>query len=202
MDSALALGEKNRVPFYFGWKEAGMADADKKNDVKKTVKKTATRKKKKAAKTDTKKSTTRKAKPTAAKTKSTDKPVGRPPLQKYDNIADKLMEYVTKTRIPILAEFAYKNKVTREYLYTLSEKDEQLFNAIKYCVLKKEAVLEKGALTGSLDHTMAIFSLKQLGWKDKPEEKDDRAVSILSDMLKAMKGVADGELSDSDTEAE
>jgi hypothetical protein len=35
--------------------------------------------------------------------------------------------------------------------------------------MRKEVVLEKGTLTGVYDKTMAIFSLKQLGWKDKQE---------------------------------
>ena len=42
---------------------------------------------------------------------------------------------------------------------------------LKKCIAKKEANLEKGALTGKLNPSMAIFSLKQLGWRDKKEEE-------------------------------
>lgn len=99
------------------------------------------------------------------------RPTGR--TNKYKDIAEKLEDYVEKADIPVLAEFAYKNDLTREYLYTLSKEDARLFNAIKKCTTKKEAVLEIGALKGELDKTMAIFSLKQLGWSDHVEQEHD-----------------------------
>lgn len=106
------------------------------------------------------------------------------------DVAERLDEYVETTDIPILSEFAYKNNLTREYLYTLSKTDEALFNAIKKCTQKKEAVLEKGALKGKLNSTMAIFSLKQLGWKDKQDEKDTSAIDVLSNILSEMRNTA------------
>ena len=67
--------------------------------------------------------------------------------------------------MPIIAEFAYMNEIDRNYLY-----DNAIFSTLlKRCIAKKEANLEKGALTGKLNPSMAIFSLKQLGWKDKKE---------------------------------
>ena len=79
-----------------------------------------------------------------------------------EELLDKLQQYVDETEIPILAEFAYQNKVTRTQLYTFDE----LTYTIKLCMEKKESQLERKALERTIDHTMAIFSLKQLGWKD------------------------------------
>ena len=57
------------------------------------------------------------------------------------------------------------NEIDRNYLY-----DNAIFSTLlKRCIAKKEANLEKGALTGKLNPSMAIFSLKQLGWKDRKE---------------------------------
>jgi Holliday junction resolvasome RuvABC DNA-binding subunit len=93
---------------------------------------------------------------------------GRP--VKYDkdlreNLNQKLNEYIDKTDIPIIAEFAYKNKIARQRLYEF----EELSDTIKIAIDKKEANLERKALNNEVNTTMAIFSLKQLGWKDKQE---------------------------------
>ena len=71
--------------------------------------------------------------------------------------------YIEETEIPILAEFAYKNDIPREILY----RHEELSHAIKKLMNKKETELERLGL--KTNNTMAIFSLKQLGWKDKTE---------------------------------
>jgi len=72
-------------------------------------------------------------------------------------------EYVDNTEIPVIAEFAYKNKIPRSTLYEFKE-----FEYMRQiCIDKKEANLEKLALTKEIDSSMAIFSLKQLGWSDK-----------------------------------
>ena len=85
--------------------------------------------------------------------------------KKLAEISNKLIEYVDKTDIPIIAEFAYQNKILRQTLY----EHEELADSIKYCKDKKEANLERQALEGKINHTMAIFSLKQFGWKDNIE---------------------------------
>lgn len=92
--------------------------------------------------------------------------VGRPPKIKETEMPElvrKFEEYIDNTEIPILAEFAYQNNVTRPWLY-----DQQEFSTlIKKCIDKKEVALERGTLNGTLQPTMAVFSLKQLGWKDR-----------------------------------
>lgn len=80
-------------------------------------------------------------------------------------IHKKLKAYIEETPIPILAEFAYKNGIPRQQMY----KFESMSDTIKMLRDKKEAQLEKLGLFGKINTTMAVFSLKQLGWKDKQE---------------------------------
>jgi len=77
-------------------------------------------------------------------------------------LLEALLQYIELTDIPIVAEFAYQHGVQRQMLYEMSE----LADALKACVAKKESALERKALNGDVNVTMAIFSLKQLGWKD------------------------------------
>ncbi|KKM27054.1 hypothetical protein LCGC14_1578580 [marine sediment metagenome] len=91
-----------------------------------------------------------------------------PPIKyNIDKLLGSLKFYTEGNDIPILAEFAYKYGISREYLYQLAGKNKSLSYAIKKLILKKEAQLEKLGLSGHVDKTMAIFSLKQIGWKDR-----------------------------------
>jgi len=74
-----------------------------------------------------------------------------------------LAAYITKEAVPIVAEFAYLNNVERTSLYAMPE----LSTLLKKLIDKKEAQLEKGALGNKFNPAMAIFSLKQMGWRDK-----------------------------------
>lgn len=80
-----------------------------------------------------------------------------------DAILGALEKYIEEEEIPIIAEFCYRNKVKRTTLLTWSESAD----LVELCKLKKESALESGALSGAINTTMAIFSLKQLGWTDK-----------------------------------
>lgn len=89
--------------------------------------------------------------------------------EKIQEIVKKLNEYIENTDIPIIAEFAYKNDIRKATLYEIPE----LSYCIKKLIEKKEAQLEKGALYNKVNQTMAIFSLKQIGWTDKTESKTE-----------------------------
>lgn len=93
-------------------------------------------------------------------------------------ITDAVNEYTDRTDIPILAEFAYQNKVPRQKLYMFAEKSDEFSYSIKRLLEKKEAQLERQCLNGKIDKTMAVFSLKQLGWKDKNETEHTGSVGI------------------------
>lgn len=112
---------------------------------------------------------------------------GRPRKVDVQNLIDGVDEYLASTTLPIVAEYALQNGITREYLYQLASKEEEegrpeLSHAIKRIAETKAIVLEKGALIGKFSASMAIFSLKQLGWKDRPEDKSEGAgVTIVDD---------------------
>jgi hypothetical protein len=76
-----------------------------------------------------------------------------------------LEKYVQDTDIPILVEFCYMNDLSRDDLYNYPE----FCTLRKKAIDKKEAQLERKGLDNDIDKTLAIFSLKQLGWSDKQE---------------------------------
>jgi hypothetical protein len=101
-----------------------------------------------------------------------------------EQLFDRFKKYIDNTTLPIIAEFAYMNDIERQYLY-----DNQMFSTLlKKCTAKKEANLEKGALTGKLNPNMAIFSLKQLGWKNNQETEGKTTPTINI----TLKGTTDG----------
>lgn len=105
------------------------------------------------------------------------KKIGRPPkLEEHDiqELVNKFEKYVEETEIPIVVEFAYLNNLDRTFLYDRAE----FSTVLKKCIQKKESQLEKGSLMGVLNSTQAIFSLKQLGWKDKQEIDMKSEVSL------------------------
>lgn len=99
-------------------------------------------------------------------------PAGRP--RKYDRkaLAEEFRAYIDANDIPIVAEFAYQHNVDKQLLYDW----EEFSYLLKTCTQKKETALERLALKQDVNVTMAIFSLKQLGWSDKNETvlKGDR----------------------------
>ena len=104
-------------------------------------------------------------------------PGGRPKnftKPQVEQIKKLLCEYIEKEDIPIIAEFAYKHDVPRNTLYDYPE----FSTLIKKMIDKKESALEKKALKGDVNSTMAIFSLKQLGWRDKQEMEHSGQVGI------------------------
>lgn len=82
-----------------------------------------------------------------------------------EELKTKFEEYYKNTNIPIIKEFCARNDISFQRLYEFEEFSE----SIKKCIEKKEADLERSALLGTVDKTMAIFSLKQLGWKDQQD---------------------------------
>lgn len=112
-----------------------------------------------------------------------------------EQLFDKFKKYINNTTLPIIAEFAYMNDIERQYLY-----DNQMFSTLlKKCIAKKEANLEKGALTGKLNPSMAIFSLKQLGWSDKKNEVSKEEFED-DGFIKAVSGSASKDWVDTDEE--
>jgi hypothetical protein len=104
--------------------------------------------------------------------------MGRPPKVKVKDLIDDADEYIKTADPPIVAEYAIMHGITRQYLYELAKREEgegrtALSDTIKKISDSKAIMLERKALLGEYSSSMAIFSLKQLGWKDKPDDQED-----------------------------
>jgi hypothetical protein len=102
---------------------------------------------------------------------------GRPQEYDRDALAREFAEYIESQEIPIIAEFAYQHKIDMARFYDWPEFE----NLLKECIQKKQTALERKALKQDVNVTMAIFSLKQMGWSDKQEttHKGDAANPIV-----------------------
>jgi hypothetical protein len=118
---------------------------------------------------------------------------GRPPKVNIDALINDADKYIEEAEPPIIAEYAHLHGITRQRLYQLAEEHKELFDTIKKISEAKEVKLEKNALNGKYQHTMAIFSLKQLGWKDAQDVVDEKALQKLDAILGELKDEADRE---------
>jgi hypothetical protein len=102
---------------------------------------------------------------------------GRPRTLTKKRIKELVTEfenYIIWTKVPIVAEFAYENKINRQILYDYPE-----FSTLtKRCIDKKEVALERGMLSGDMPPAAAIFSLKQMGWRDKHDIEHSGGVVV------------------------
>ena len=103
---------------------------------------------------------------------------GRPPKVNIEDLINDVDEYIQSANPPIVAEYAIMHGITRQYLYELAKKKESegdpaLSDTIKKITDSKAIMIERNALLGKYNASMAIFSLKQLGWKDKPDDSED-----------------------------
>lgn len=115
---------------------------------------------------------------------------GRPPKVHVNDILAAVDPYLNEADPPILAEFAHLNGITRQYLYELSatlyaKGDRRLSDAIKRISEEKEIRLERGGLSGHYAPSVAVFSLKQLGWTDKPVVVPENNTDVKEDALTA-----------------
>ena len=97
--------------------------------------------------------------------------MARPISEKYKTefVLKQMNDYIDNTELPIFKEVCYQNNWDTARIYQLGNEHEEILDTIKKLSNKKEAELEKGGLTGKYNPTMAVFSLKQLGWKDRQE---------------------------------
>lgn len=99
----------------------------------------------------------------------TKRPRGRPQKYNIEEMVDIICEYTDNTVLPILKEVCYLNGWNFDTLMNLERQNEDLNWAIKRLLQKKEVEVERGGLIGKYNQTMAVFTLKQLGWKDKQD---------------------------------
>ena len=99
--------------------------------------------------------------------------MARPKKEKYnvDSICKEIDKYINTVELPILKELCYLKNYNYDYIMQLQRKSDKLSQSIKRLLNKKEVILERKGLNSEVNSTMAIFSLKQLGWKDKQIEE-------------------------------
>lgn len=112
--------------------------------------------------------------------------MARPSTGKYDNLRKDIIEYTNTTEYPILKELCYQKHYNYDYVMQLQRDDEELSQSIKELLYKKEAYLEREGIKGNLAQTMAVFTLKQLGWKDNIEVEHTGENGILKDLIGAL----------------
>lgn len=113
--------------------------------------------------------------------------MARPKSGKYDNLIEDIVLYTTMTEYPILKELCYQKHYNYDYIMQLQRDNEELSQSIKELLYKKEAYLEREGIKGNIAQTMAVFTLKQLGWRDNIE-------SVQVDLTKVdelLKGIKD-----------
>ena len=94
---------------------------------------------------------------------------GRPFTIDRDDLKLKMLAYLDGEGYKTITNFCVKNRVSRRYLYTLCDQDEELKHISEQILLAREDHLEIGGLSGELNAGIAKFALSQLGWSDKQE---------------------------------
>ena len=110
--------------------------------------------------------------------------MARPKTGKYDNLRQDIIDYTKRTEYPILRGLCYLKHYNYDYVMQLQRADEELSQSIKELLYKKESYLEREGIKGNLAQTMAVFTLKQLGWRDNIEVKAENTnrITIINDL--------------------
>ena len=117
-----------------------------------------------------------------------------------EELLDDVDGYLLTADPPIVKEFALLHGISRQRLYQIADEcaakgDYRLKEEMQRMIDAKEVMLEKKGLTGEYASTMAIFSLKQLGWSDKVEQKTTAKVIDLSGLsTEELKKILDDEV--------
>jgi hypothetical protein len=94
-------------------------------------------------------------------------------------LLQKFYQYIEDNEMPIIQEFCYKNDVLREQLYSYaSQHQDGWSSALKKAISKKESYLERNLIANKVSVPGAIFSLKQIGWRDDPQLNVNKGDSI------------------------
>lgn len=104
--------------------------------------------------------------------------MARPSTGRYDNLVEDIKEYTNSKDYPILKELCYLKHYNYDVIMAKQREDEVLSQAIKELLYKKEAYLEDRGIHGFLKASMAIFTLKQLGWKDNIQVENTEVTKV------------------------
>lgn len=106
------------------------------------------------------------------------------------NALDSYTAYCVKQKeVPILKEvfvkkgwdYMYVTQILNGKLLEQKPSDDRLDRSIRNLINAKEYMLERLGLKGKISTTMAVFSLKQLGWRDQQQ------VDVGTDTKKSIK---------------
>ena len=84
---------------------------------------------------------------------------------------------------PILKECCLQNDWDYEDVMALQRRHSELARAVKGLLAQKEICLERLSVAGAIDKTVAMFSLKQLGWRDRAEAVESAPRGDVADEL-------------------
>jgi hypothetical protein len=95
-------------------------------------------------------------------------PIRPDPIYTPEKIAEirvAMIKYIEESKFPQISEFAYLNTIPRQTLYELPG----IRDLMEKLLAKKEAILEKGGLSGQFQPTIAKFALAQRGinWTER-----------------------------------
>lgn len=104
--------------------------------------------------------------------------LGRPPKMKTKDIIAAAYDYMDTAYIPSITEFALEIGYERQSLYKRADIEKErgkpeLYDTIKKISQLKEVKIEKYTFMGLCPPNFSIFALKQLGWTDKVEVKEN-----------------------------
>lgn len=116
--------------------------------------------------------------------------MARPSTGKYDNIVETIIKYTDETEYPILKEACYLYNYNYDTVMKMQRNDEELMQSIKRLLDKKESYLEREGVKGNINSTMAVFTLKQLGWRDSIEVDNSKELTKLDELLGEIKNAA------------
>jgi hypothetical protein len=111
--------------------------------------------------------------------------IGRPIRYTWEEkvkVLNKLTRYIREEEYPTMPKFCRLHNISKRRLYEWAKNEHEnadtkgkypLGEYFQECIEKMNAVqesfIEDNALRGKINTSFAIFKLKQLGWRDSPE---------------------------------
>jgi hypothetical protein len=126
--------------------------------------------------------------------------VGRPIKYTWEEkvrYLNKLIQYIRREEYPTMPRFCRLHNISRQRVYEWARGEHEnadtreqypLGEYFQECIDRMNAVqesfIEDNALQGKINTTFAIFKLKQLGWRDTPENVLINSTVIGEDMTR------------------
>lgn len=101
-------------------------------------------------------------------------------LYSTENLVEIINKYVDncKRLFPQPEDFFYKHGISKSYFYRIKRNDPEVAEAWERLTNRQISLLAFKGAKGEIDKTMAIFLLKNLGFTDAPQQKEEKAPVI------------------------